>query len=537
MRKILTSTGFYLNAEELKELQYYNFMYHSALNALAVEAMNNGQLLWKVRPKGHQLDHLVLDAARLMNPVQTSAYSEEDLVGRLKRLALQCHPRRLGLTVLQSRSKPLAAFTALLLRTWASAGNHILEIEAEESGSSAWNQSAQGALSEKAWPLLSERFPVVADFDIADANHFAHEFGLHLASLLGEAEVDTLVAQKLESALHLQQTQVWNLIKGCDAVCPCCGSKCDRVDNHTKHSCRHHLLPAFNGWRVAGTCEAALDACLSSKNHEALPQGPAFVLPARGSQRPYSEGTLLAFVRPVYRIGFRDPCTGTASFAAHERSPLLAAAFVRGTMVASNSPRRASFGEAAARGASCFPFGEQLNCLSVCGISEDATQRELHILFSACPGYVSSSILSDEASKRPYALVQFQDADMALQASAARQGTYWEEGARPITIDLGSPFNLAKSAQLRLHFNAGRKMRSPPGCTLSPPRRPGSACSASSDGSPSSRGREDAGITASSPPSRLDEEQIAATALHMAKERRHPCPGFFHMCSEISHGL
>ena len=34
-----------------------------------------------------------------MNPVQTSAYSQEDMVGRMKRLALQCHPRRpLGTT-------------------------------------------------------------------------------------------------------------------------------------------------------------------------------------------------------------------------------------------------------------------------------------------------------------------------------------------------------------------------------------------------------------------------------------------------------
>jgi len=128
---------------------------------------------------------------------------------------------------------------------------------------------ASGNKDSKAWPLLSERFPVVADFDIADANHFAHEFGLHLASLLGEARVETWVAQKLEAALQLQEAQVWNLIKGCSAICPCCGSKCDRVDNHTAHSTRHHLLPAFNGWRVAGTCEAALDSCKSAKNHEA----------------------------------------------------------------------------------------------------------------------------------------------------------------------------------------------------------------------------------------------------------------------------
>eukprot|EP00931_Biecheleriopsis_adriatica_P123962 TRINITY_DN9902_c0_g3_i1.p1 TRINITY_DN9902_c0_g3~~TRINITY_DN9902_c0_g3_i1.p1 ORF type:complete len:2101 (+),score=503.62 TRINITY_DN9902_c0_g3_i1:31-6333(+) len=121
----------------------------------------------------------------------------------------------------------------------------------------------------KAWPLLSERFPVVADFDIEDPVRFAGEFGLQMATLLGEAKVEGLVATRLEGALHKQQAQVWALIKGCSAMCPCCGSKCDRVDNHTAHRCSHHLLPAFNGWRVAGSCEAALDACKSCKNHEA----------------------------------------------------------------------------------------------------------------------------------------------------------------------------------------------------------------------------------------------------------------------------
>ncbi|CAJ1388673.1 unnamed protein product [Effrenium voratum] len=123
--------------------------------------------------------------------------------------------------------------------------------------------------SGKAWPLLSERFPVVADFEVADPGHFAHEFEVQMAALLGEARVEGWVAQKLEAALQLQQAQVWALIKGCSAICPCCGSKCDRVDHHTAHRCGHHLLPAFNGWRVAGTCEAALDTCKSSKNHEA----------------------------------------------------------------------------------------------------------------------------------------------------------------------------------------------------------------------------------------------------------------------------
>eukprot|EP00928_Gymnodinium_smaydae_P005207 TRINITY_DN11788_c0_g2_i1.p1 TRINITY_DN11788_c0_g2~~TRINITY_DN11788_c0_g2_i1.p1 ORF type:complete len:2215 (+),score=596.05 TRINITY_DN11788_c0_g2_i1:126-6770(+) len=127
--------------------------------------------------------------------------------------------------------------------------------------------ASDGAL--QPWPLLSERFPVVADFEVEDPARFAHELGLRIAERLGGTNVEGLVAERLEAALHKQQAQVWALIRGCSAMCPCCGSKCDRVDNHTTHCCSHHLLPAFNGWRVAGTCEAALDACRSRKNHEA----------------------------------------------------------------------------------------------------------------------------------------------------------------------------------------------------------------------------------------------------------------------------
>ncbi|CAE8644474.1 unnamed protein product, partial [Polarella glacialis] len=131
-------------------------------------------------------------------------------------------------------------------------------------------ESRAGAQKESsdAWPLLSERFPVVADFDVEDPVRFTQEFSLQIATLLGEAQVDGLVSERLEAALQKQQAQVWALIKGCSAMCPCCGSKCDRTDSHTVHHCGHHLLPAFNGWRVAGTCEAALDTCKSSKNHE-----------------------------------------------------------------------------------------------------------------------------------------------------------------------------------------------------------------------------------------------------------------------------
>jgi len=140
---------------------------------------------------------------------------------------------------------------------------------AAEARAATGAPQAKDSSDRQSWPLLSERFPVVADFPVEDPARFAHDLGLHLANMLGKAKVEQIVAEKLEVALQKQEAQVWALIRGCSAICPCCGSKCDRTDIHTAHRCTHHLLPAFNGWRVAGTCEATLDTCKSCKNHDA----------------------------------------------------------------------------------------------------------------------------------------------------------------------------------------------------------------------------------------------------------------------------
>jgi hypothetical protein len=171
------------------------------------------------------------------------------LVSAAQRWGRQEHGRRSRLSSLQGSLRGLAA----------------------ESRAGAGGRHGQGqeASQQHYWVLLSERFPVLADFEVDDPARFAQEFALHLAALLGEARVEGLVSERLEAALQKQQAQVWALIRGCSAMCPCCGSKCDRVESHTVHRCSHHLLPAFNGWRVAGTCEAALDSCKSSKNHDA----------------------------------------------------------------------------------------------------------------------------------------------------------------------------------------------------------------------------------------------------------------------------
>ena len=70
-------------------------------------------------------------------------------------------------------------------------------------------------LCDKAWFLLSGRFTVVADFQRGGLTSSVLEHR-HIASLLGEAESNGLVAEKLEAALQKLQAQVsvhWSSLK------------------------------------------------------------------------------------------------------------------------------------------------------------------------------------------------------------------------------------------------------------------------------------------------------------------------------------
>ncbi|CAE7361318.1 unnamed protein product [Symbiodinium natans] len=89
-----------LSEANIQKLQQSNYLYHSALNSLAVEAIDHGRLLWKIRPKVHKADHLAFDLAPRVNPLVLSCYMDEDAVGKMKRLAMKSHPQQLGRQVL-----------------------------------------------------------------------------------------------------------------------------------------------------------------------------------------------------------------------------------------------------------------------------------------------------------------------------------------------------------------------------------------------------------------------------------------------------
>ena len=58
---------------------------------LAAEAQASGTRLWPVTPKFHALQHIAYDQARMGNPRRVHCYSDEDMVGKMKRIYIRCH--------------------------------------------------------------------------------------------------------------------------------------------------------------------------------------------------------------------------------------------------------------------------------------------------------------------------------------------------------------------------------------------------------------------------------------------------------------
>lgn len=79
----------------------------------------------------------------------------------------------------------------------------------------------------------------------------------------------------------------------------------------------------------------------------------------------------------------------------------------------------------------------EISCLSVFSLGYDATERDLHILFSGCNGYVRSVVVQGKtAVQRPYAFVQFGTPQEAVSAMHSRAGTTWSSDLPPISLEM-----------------------------------------------------------------------------------------------------
>eukprot|EP00439_Symbiodinium_sp_Y106_P071402 s142_g12.t2 len=105
------------------------------------------------------------------------------------------------------------------------------------------------------------------------------------------------------------------------------------------------------------------------------------------------------------------------------------------------SPRT---GKAATRSASPTAVDA---CLAVTGLPADATPRELHVLFSGCPGYVASSLVLED-NQAACAWIHFDTADSALTAAKSRRNTSWVVGQK-VDLEVRHPDQLGDVMQRR----------------------------------------------------------------------------------------
>lgn len=112
-----------LPAENLRRFEVANYLFHSAVNSFLVTVSGGGNpealpakrfvqasfcgksdrsctsdsaLLFAASVDRTRLDHIAMDQAPLLSPLHTSCYGDEDLVGKIKALALRSTPQRLG---------------------------------------------------------------------------------------------------------------------------------------------------------------------------------------------------------------------------------------------------------------------------------------------------------------------------------------------------------------------------------------------------------------------------------------------------------
>ena len=80
---------------EWSKLEQAYLCYRSAYNHLAGLAIAAGKPRWHVRPKCHCLEHAVLDFNG-KNLRYMANFLDEDMIRRVKKIAVSCHPRHVA---------------------------------------------------------------------------------------------------------------------------------------------------------------------------------------------------------------------------------------------------------------------------------------------------------------------------------------------------------------------------------------------------------------------------------------------------------
>lgn len=84
----------FLNAQQMESSFTFGTTFSRAFQYLAAEAMEDGQLLWKYRPKYHYFLHLLEDLrSSSLNMFFASNFLDEDHMKVMRSVGSSCHPR------------------------------------------------------------------------------------------------------------------------------------------------------------------------------------------------------------------------------------------------------------------------------------------------------------------------------------------------------------------------------------------------------------------------------------------------------------
>lgn len=70
-------------------------------SGLASDALSRSVLRWPLRPKQHQMEHLLLDFGAYSNPRHFSCLLDEDLIGKIKVTCGNVHPSTMSIRSLE----------------------------------------------------------------------------------------------------------------------------------------------------------------------------------------------------------------------------------------------------------------------------------------------------------------------------------------------------------------------------------------------------------------------------------------------------
>ena len=147
--RLLTGHGRFLTPAEADS---YGTLVETALavyGQLAAESQASGIRLWPVTPKFHALQHIAYDQARMGNPRRVHCYSDEDMVGKMKRIYIRCH----GTTAPQ---RGLQRYALLQNMRWR-----------------AHMQASAAAIAPMAGAASAAALPIGPPLPLADAPHAA----------------------------------------------------------------------------------------------------------------------------------------------------------------------------------------------------------------------------------------------------------------------------------------------------------------------------------------------------------------------------